>query len=409
MGRLSVLTWAKEGATVLDHTAYRTHLAPLAGTECAFPKDELQARQQALLRAMDGAGLDAMLITSPGEIFWLTGYSTFEVSVHTALLFAPDRLVIQVPSIETGPAVACTHVDDIRGYRWESVDDVVAPLADAMAGLRRLGLDPWQASLRPGILDRLRTARPELEIVDSAGLIPGLRIVKSPAEIACLEESARMTEAGMRAALAAARPGGTDSAVAAAAAEAMHAAGSEFMSMQPIVTTGHRSSVIHMNHKRVEIAPGDPVFVELGGVYNRYTAPMMQTVVAGDPTDRMRAVFDTCRRIYDALCTTMTPGRSFGEAAHAARSAMAAMDADVFHSGVFAYAVGAQFPPSWVEGTGYVANGIEREFECDMVFHLPICLRLPGAWGIGCSDTVRVTNDGAVPLTRNSWSLDQTG
>lgn len=218
-----------------------------------------------------------------------------------------------------------------------------------------------------------------------------------------------MTEAGMRAAVAAVRPGATDSAVAAAAAQALHAAGSEFMSMQPIVTTGRRSSVIHMNHKRVEIAPDEPVFVELGSAFNRYTAPMMQTVVAGPPSERMWAVFDTCRRIYDALCTTMKPGRSFGDAAAAARSAMAPMEGDVFHSGVFAYAVGAQFPPSWVEGTGYVADGIEREFERDMVFHLPICLRLPGAWGIGCSDTVRVTEDGAVPLTRNCWRLRSTG
>lgn len=393
----------------MDHSAYRSRLAPLAGTECAFPEEQLQERQQALLRTMEGIGLDAMLITSPAEIYWLTGYSTFEVSVHTALLFTPDRLVIQVPSIETGPAVACTRVDDIRGYRWESMDDVVAPLADALEGVRKLGLDAWQASLRPGILDGIRAARPGLRIADAAGLLAGLRIVKSPAEIACLEESARMTEAGMRAAVAAVRPGTTDSAVAAAAAQALHAAGSEFMSMQPIVTTGRRSSVIHMNHKRVEIAPGDPVFVELGSAFNRYTAPMMQTVIAGPPTERMRAVFDICRRVHDALCDTMKPGRTFGEAARAARSAMAPIESDVFHSGVFAYAVGAQFPPSWVEGTGYVADGVEREFEPDMVFHLPICLRLPGAWGIGCSDTVRVTENGAVPLTRNPWRLHSTG
>lgn len=393
----------------MDHAAYRHCLAPLAGTECAFPEEELLPRRKALLRAMEGAGLEAMLITSPAEIFWLTGYSTFEVSVHTALVFTPDRLVIQVPSIETGPAVACTRLDDIRGYRWESVNDVIAPLAEALAGIARLGLDPWQPSLRPGILDGLRAARPDMQIADAAGLMAGLRLVKSPAEIACLEQSARITEAGMRAAVAAARPGATDSAVAAAAAQALHAAGSEFMSMQPIVTTGRRSSVIHMNHRRVEIAPGDPVFVELGSAFHRYTAPMMQTVVAGVPTRRMRDVFDSCRRVYDALCTAMRPGQRFGDAAAAARTALAPMDGEVFHSGVFAYAVGAQFPPSWVEGTGYVADGIAREFQRDMVFHLPICLRLPGEWGIGCSDTVRVTQDGAVPLTRNPWRLDQTG
>lgn len=78
-----------------------------------------------------------------------------------------------------------------------------------------------------------------------------------------------------------------------------------------------------------------------------------------------------------------------------------------FFSGVFGYSVGAQFPPSWVEGTGYLARGQERELEADMVFHLPLCLRLPGRFGIGVSDTVRVTPSGGEPLTDNDWRLHE--
>ena len=76
-----------------------------------------------------------------------------------------------------------------------------------------------------------------------------------------------------------------------------------------------------------------------------------------------------------------------------------------FFSGVFGYAVGAQFPPSWVEGTGFIAKGQARTFEANMVFHLPLCLRVPGEWGVGISDTVVVTEQGAKPLTNNNWQL----
>ena len=74
---------------------------------------------------------------------------------------------------------------------------------------------------------------------------------------------------------------------------------------------------------------------------------------------------------------------------------------------MFGYAVGAQFPPSWVEGTGYIAKGQTRTFEANMVFHLPLCLRVPGQWGVGLSDTVVVTEQGAKPLTNNDWQLYQ--
>lgn len=179
--------------------------------------------------------------------------------------------------------------------------------------------------------------------------------------------------------------------------------------MQPIVTSGQRSSIVHVNHRRRRIVEGEPVFLEFGSAWQRYTAPMMRTVIAGRPTSRMQEIFDTCRRIYDALLESMRPGRDFDSAARAAERVLAPLSSEVFFSGVFGYTVGAQFPPSWVEGSGFIARGQTQAFAPDMVFHLPLCLRLPGEWGIGCSDTVRVTEHGGVPLTANPWTLRADG
>ena len=84
-------------------------------------------------------------------------------------------------------------------------------------------------------------------------------------------------------------------------------------------------------------------------------------------------------------------------AAQAADALLAPRRDELFFSGVFGYAVGAQFPPSWVEGTGYISKGQARSFETNMVFHLPLCLRVPGQWGVGLSDTVVVTEQGMPP------------
>ena len=92
-------------------------------------------------------------------------------------------------------------------------------------------------------------------------------------------------------------------------------------------------------------------------------------------------------------------------AAQAAEQALKPLADQVFFSGVFGYTVGAQFPPSWVEGSGFIARGGTTEFRPGMVFHLPICLRVPGQWGIGCSETILVTKKGAEPITSNPWTL----
>lgn len=394
----------------MDHHAYRHALADcLAESELPFAPEEFAARRHRVRQAMQAAGLEALLLTDPADIFYLTGYHTFEVSVYTCLVVSADRLVLQVPSIETGPAVVTATVDEILGYRWEGIEEVIAPLTEILAPFNGIGLDVFGAGLRFGVIRELQARLGSGRFRDDGGeLLDRIRIVKTPAELDCLHESARITAAGLRAAIAVIAPGVTDNEVAAEGSRALLAAGSEFMSLQPIVTTGRRISVIHVNHKRHVIAADEPVFLEFGSAFHRYTAPMMRTAVAGRASSEMQALRDVCREMFEALTAAMRPGHSFDDAARAAEAVLAPHAERAFFSGVFGYAVGAQFPPSWVEGTGYIARGQHREFAADMVFHLPLCLRLPGQWGIGLSDTVRVTPEGGQPLTDNDWQLHGT-
>lgn len=394
----------------MDFNAYQTALSSAArGAECPFPPAEFEQRLAKVRAGMTRDDISALLLTDPSDIFYLTGYSTFEVSVHVALVVKPSSLLLQVPSIEVGPAMVTTRVERVVGYRWEGIGEVLEPLVEALSGCEeRVGIDFWHGSLRHGVIEGIRARLADIRFVDSALLLKRVRIVKSAVELACLRRSAHITGLALNAAVAAVRPGMTDNDVAAVGAEALLAAGSEFMSMQPIVTVGFRSSIIHTNHKRFAIEQGDPVFLEFGAAWKRYTAPMMQTVVAGEPTRKMQQVFDGCRRVVDALRMAIRPEVGFDAAAEAAEKALAPLAGEVFFSGVFGYTVGAQFPPSWVEGSGFIARGQSSCFRPGMVFHLPLCLRVPGQWGIGCSETILVTESGAEPLTTNPWSLVQS-
>ncbi|MEX0386704.1 M24 family metallopeptidase [Spiribacter onubensis] len=429
----------------MDFNRYRDVLAERVGRlALPFDDDEYTRRRQGVADAMTEAGLAALLVTDAADICYLTGYNTFEVSVHTALLLtAPEaaegrpqgRAVLQVPSIETGPAVTTARVDEVFGYRWEAangaIDQMVGIISDlgligaggggrdvapiwpgdvgASAGVARntprIGTDNWGPALRCGFRDGLATALPGVALIDASGLVDGVKIVKSEPEIALLRESARITETGIAAAESLIAPGVTDQQLAATGSAAMLAAGGEFMSLQPIVTAGWRSSVIHCNHQRHTVAEGDPVFLEFGAAWHRYTAPMMRTRIAGTPSDEMRRTAGVIRDIYEALTANMRPGVTMDAAAAAADAALAPMAERAFFSGVYGYTVGIQFPPSWVEASGYIARGVEREFTDNMVFHLPLMLRLPGEWGIGMSNTVRVTADGGEALTNNDLAL----
>ncbi|WP_040479890.1 M24 family metallopeptidase [Vreelandella boliviensis] len=390
----------------MDYHHYREALAEtLAQSEVPFPAAEYQARLDNVRQAMTAQGLDALLLTDPADINYLTGYHTFEVSVHACLVCTQGRLVLQVASIETGAAVVTARVDEIIGYRWENLDEIITPLADLLHPCQLIGIDGWSSGLRFGVIDALMQTIGRERFSEAGMVVDAIRLVKSPTELEMLQESARITALGLETAIHSIRPGMTDNDIAAIGAKALLENGSEFMSLQPIVTSGHRIGVIHVNHKRRVIQANEPVFLEFGAAYQRYTAPMMRTAVTGVPSPALSATRDLCRSIFEALCDTMRPGNTFDAAAQTADALLAPQRDQLFFSGVFGYAVGAQFPPSWVEGTGFIAKGQTRTFETNMVFHLPLCLRVPGQWGVGISDTVVVTEHGAKPLTNNDWRL----
>jgi Xaa-Pro aminopeptidase len=77
----------------------------------------------------------------------------------------------------------------------------------------------------------------------------------------------------------------------------------------------------------------------------------------------------------------------------------------VFHD-TYGYAVGIGFPPTWLEDGGFFLSLVNhRPLTEDMVFHLPLSLRLKGRCGVGSSQTVRVTPKGGEVLSKVSLDL----
>src|SRR5699024_10203139 len=160
------------------------------------------------------------------------------------------------------------------------------------------------------------------QILNGAGLLNSIKIIKSDAELAYLRHSAAITSK----AVAETRPyiaaGKTDDEIAGKAAQVMLASSSGFMNIQPVVTTGYRSSIIHTSNAGHETQPGDVVFMEFGATRHRYTAPLMNTVVVGKAAPEMKQAFATCQEIYAALMDTIAPGVPFSTAARKAQTAL---------------------------------------------------------------------------------------
>ncbi|MGO1461829.1 MAG: M24 family metallopeptidase [Marinobacter sp.] len=397
----------------MDYRTYRDKLqSRFPKPVLAFEPDEYEARLACVRQGMADAELDLLLLTEASELCYLTGYNTFEVSVQCVLLVSPERTLLFVPAIEVGPAVYLSQVNEVIGYPWQSPEAVASELATQVrrtAGnpAPQIGFNPWAGSFRPGLLLALKNRLGAATFSDFGELIDRVRLVKSPAEMVYLTESAAITGAGLDAAAAVIRAGVVDHEIAQAGASSMLGAGSEFMSMQPIVTTGARSGIIHTNHAGYKVARGDVVFTEFGAVRRRYTAPMMRTAVVGQASAEIHEFHRVCLEVLEAVMAAARAGSSFASAARAGEAALAPIVDRAFFSGVFGYPVGAAFPPSWVAGSMFITTDNEAILEEGMVFHLPICLRKPGEFGVGFSETVRITATRAERITNNTLALKE--
>src|SRR5581483_5498196 len=176
---------------------------------------------------------------------------------------------------------------------FEVFTDTEDPVERAVELLRkrgwldgRVGLELGESFVSPAAMDRWR--RLLGRVADGTGLVEQGRRIKSAEELAWIRRACRITEAGMRAALGAIRPGVTENAVAGAAYAAFMAGGSDFMAGDPIVTSGWRSGVAHLTFGNRRLEPGDTLLLEMSACQRRYFGPLMRGAVIPPVPDEAR-------------------------------------------------------------------------------------------------------------------------
>ncbi|WP_019201675.1 ectoine hydrolase [Tsukamurella sp. 1534] len=364
-----------------------------------FPTAEYERRLNDLRARMEKRQLDAVVITDPENLMYLTDYQTTGYSFFQALVVPlDDEPVMITRAMEESNAIARTWVERTRPYpdTGDAIQELVLTLKQAGLGTKRVGYERNSYFFPAYQQDRVHTSFQHGVLMDCFGIVEEGRATKSDAEIEVMRKAAHAAEAGMAAGLEAAVPGNTENDVAAAISAAMFRAGGEFPSVMPYVASGPRSMIGHATWEGREIKPGEHVFLEVGGCYRRYHAALMRTAVNGDLTDSMYEAQERMKLALSELKSLMGPGMTVSDADSVVRRIITDNTVGarlVTRSG---YSIGIAFPPSWDEGYILSLNpGDFTALEPGMTFHV-----IPWMWGVdgdktvGISDTIRITENG---------------
>ncbi len=165
-----------------------------------FPDSEFAARTRLAQDRMARDGLDGLLLMTEPEVQYFTGFQSlfWQSPTRPWFVFVPaaGKPIAIIPEIGAS-LMRRSWLDDIRTWSAPKPDDDgISLLTELLSPLSKIGvMKGHETHLRMplGDWERLMTALPDLQIADATGLVQGLRMVKSPAEI---EKLARICAIG---------------------------------------------------------------------------------------------------------------------------------------------------------------------------------------------------------------------
>ncbi|MDT8436663.1 MAG: Xaa-Pro peptidase family protein [Gemmatimonadota bacterium] len=258
----------------------------------------------------------------PGDV-WLVLARTPAGRVETFLYVDTAA----VPGAGSGRAADLTGVGDVRclADAAAEIPDLLAATAEPGAAGRILLAHSIFAGLDRTVLPALDTTGLEVGRADDH-VLP-LRPAKDAEEIERLRRAARITAAGLAAALGAIGPDILEGDLEAVIETVFADSGAVRRSFPSIVASGGNAIQWHYSRNDDPLDAGELVVVDVGAEFGRYAGDVTRTLpVSGTFTDRQRALYELVLGAKQAAVEAAGPGVTLQELETIARDRMDELD-----------------------------------------------------------------------------------
>ena len=382
-----------------------------------FTRAEYDQRLARTRSAMAERGLDAIFVTDPSNMHWLTGYDGWSFYVHQGVLVGlTGDPVWWGRAMDAVGATLTTWLpaDHIRGYDDTYVQNPAKhPMEDLSALIREKGLE------RGGIgfeLDNyyftaaaflsLQSNLPQAALKDATGLVNWQRAVKSPTEIDFMRRAARIVENMHRVVVEKAEPGLKKNELVAEIyrASVLGADGhwGDYPAIVPMAPSGVDATAPHLTWDDQPLRAGESTFFEIAGAYRRYQCPQSRTLFLGTPPQKYLDAEQAVLEAVEAGLEQAKPGNRCEDIANAFNATLNRLGFQ--KDSRCGYAIGLSYPPDWGERTMSFRRGDQSVLKPGMTFHF-----MPALWlddgGLEITEPIVITETGAECLCQTPRQL----
>ncbi|MGN6376124.1 MAG: M24 family metallopeptidase [Sphingomonas sp.] len=376
--------------------------------ECAPPPgaSDYAARLERARRLTRDIGAGALLVGAGDSLRYFAGIPWGESERLVAMLLpVTGRPVIVAPNFERGTLEADLAIEaELR--LWEEDENPAAMIAAALAdaGHDTLAIDPAMSFL---FVDRIARAAPSCGVRAASAVIDGCRMIKSPVELALMQQAKSMTLEVQRRAARILRPGIRASEVARFLDAAHRAIGAPGGNSFVIVQFGRASAFPHGLPGDPELAEGDIVQIDTGCRIHGYHSDITRTYVFGAPTAEQRTIWSLEREAQQAAFDAVAPGVPCEAIDAAARRVLekAGLGPDYKLPGLphrTGHGIGLS-----IHEPAYLVRGDKTPLAPGMCFSNEPMIVIPDRFGVRLEDHFHVTENGAQWFTEPSPSIDR--
>lgn len=370
-----------------------------------FALEEFEARQARVRAAMEGEGIDLLLVLAPVNINYLIGCRAKGYQEPQVLFFTlePGPLTVLTRLADVPELTDLSLANEVRGWGGREPEDPM----DVVEGIlkekgylaRRIGLEVPDYYLSAHHYLRYKAFLGEALVAEPTLLIETLKLVKSAAEIVYIRRAAAIADAAMQTGVGCIAEGMTELQVAAEMHRTLMAEGSDAAASPMNFATGERTCYAHGMPSERRIGKGDFMHIEYGAAYKRYCVTIGRQMCLGAPTPRMRELYQVVREASDACIAEMGPGVPAVRPHEAAKKVIADAGLDRYRLHTTGYGIAPGFPPSWGE-TIHMFGDSTYTLEAGMVLSVepPVMIR-EEKLGARIIDDILITESGAEILS----------
>lgn len=335
--------------------------------------------------------LDALFVTSGYNRRYITGFTGTAgvaiISNDDAVFITDFRYMEQ----------AADQIKDFRIVQHEkTIIEEVAQQVEQMK-VQRLGFE--KEDLTFGMYE-LYKSKVTAELVPTAGLVEKLRIIKTPEELEVLKQAAKIADDAFTHICGFIKAGMTELEVANELEFFMRKQGATSSSFDTIVASGIRGALPHGVATDKKIETGELVTLDYGALYNGYISDITRTVAVGEPSEKMREIYEITLAAQKLAVEGIKPGMTGIQADAIARDYIASKG----YGDAFGHSTGHGIGLEVHEAPGLSFRS-ETVLEPNMTVTAEPGIYLPGIGGVRIEDDLVITENGCERLTHCTKEL----